>query len=279
MLTFAGLIGVRHRRFRPARPRTGRPTCAPSTTSTSTASTSAPSSSNRRPSSESYTLTGNAQLPLLLGAFTLDRRDAQLRPDRQPGSPSRRPSPSTSRATCKVGSTKIGFADGVVTDIRHFPPPVPKRRHHSAARAASQGRARSLERHHGGCRAARAPIPATAACRSSTARSASISCFSYKGEMKVTEQQPSGQPGVAHVCRVQLPADRRPQGRHRDQFHGRQRRHRGGACGRFPAPTSSCPTRSPFRPWPAPPRIVSKRVEIDSRQAADRCCIDIAGSH
>ena len=26
--------------------------------------------------------------------------------------------------------------------------------------------------------------------------------FSRKGEMQVTEQQPSGQPGVAHVCRV-----------------------------------------------------------------------------
>ena len=26
--------------------------------------------------------------------------------------------------------------------------------------------------------------------------------FSRKGEMQVTEQQPSGQPGIAHVCRV-----------------------------------------------------------------------------
>jgi hypothetical protein len=26
--------------------------------------------------------------------------------------------------------------------------------------------------------------------------------FSYKGEMRVVEQAPSGQPGVAHVCRV-----------------------------------------------------------------------------
>ena len=26
--------------------------------------------------------------------------------------------------------------------------------------------------------------------------------FSYKGEMRVTEQAPSGQPGIAYVCRV-----------------------------------------------------------------------------
>src|SRR6185312_10326291 len=74
---------------------------------------------------ESYTLTGNAQLTLLLGAFTWvgETRSFGLITNHMP-------QPAAFlfdfKANSKIGSTKMDFADGVVADIRHTPPPVPK---------------------------------------------------------------------------------------------------------------------------------------------------------
>ena len=88
--------------------------------------------------------------------------------------------------------------------------------------------------------------------------------FSYKGECKVVEQQPSGQPGVAHVCRVQLPADRRPQGRQRDRATWPPTTPSRWRCARSRAPTCSSPIRSRIPTMAGSATIVSKRVEIVS---------------
>ena len=139
---------------------------------------------------------------MLLGAFTWDgeTRSFGMIVNQAP-----KPASFTFdfKSNLHAGSTKIGFSDGTVTDIAQpaadgptEPVPFP------CASSTCKGVRRSAERHHDAVARRHAPIRATAAFPSSTARSASICCSAARARCKVTEQQPSGQPGIAHVCRV-----------------------------------------------------------------------------
>ena len=149
---------------------------------------------------QSYTLLGNARLSVLLGAFTWDgeTRSFGLIVKQEP-----KPASFTFdfRSNLRAGSTKLGFANGVVTNIAHLPPEPPKpdviplREQHlkgvvdplSAIMVISRGpSANPCDR--------RIPI--------FDGKERFDLVFSYKRDMRVVEQAPSGQPEVAHVCRV-----------------------------------------------------------------------------
>ncbi len=149
---------------------------------------------------QSYTLVGNARLSILLGAFTWDgeTRSFGLIVNQAP-----KPAAFSFdfKSSTKTGSTKIGFSDGAVTDIQHLPPAmaksdvIPVREQHlkgvldplSAIMAISRASgANPCDR--------RVPV--------FDGKERFDLLLSYKSEMKITEQQPSGQPGVAYVCRV-----------------------------------------------------------------------------
>jgi hypothetical protein len=149
---------------------------------------------------QSYTLLANARLSVLLGAFTWDgeTRSFGLIVKQEP-----KPASFTFdfKSSLRAGSTKLGFSNGAVTNIAHLPaePPkldiIPVREQHlkgvidplSAIMVLSRGSsANPCDR--------RIPI--------FDGKERFDLVFSYKGEMRVVEQAPSGQPGVAHVCRV-----------------------------------------------------------------------------
>jgi hypothetical protein len=149
---------------------------------------------------QSYTLLGNAKLSVLLGAFSWDAetRSFGLLVNQAP-----KPASFTFdyKSNLRNGSTKLGFANGAVTDISHLPPEMPRpdtvplREQHlkgvvdplSAIMMLARGSsANPCDR--------RIPI--------FDGKERFDLVFSYKGERKVVEQAPSGQPSVAHVCRV-----------------------------------------------------------------------------
>lgn len=149
---------------------------------------------------ESYTVTGNAQLKLLLGAFTWigETRAFGLIANHTP-----KPAAFAFdfRANSKAGSTNMDFANGAVTDIRHLPPAPPK-----------PGLVPLREQHLRGVLDPLSAIMVVARVSSTNPCDRRLPIFdgrerfdlvlSYKGQMKVNEQQPSGQPAIAHVCRV-----------------------------------------------------------------------------
>jgi hypothetical protein len=104
------------------------------------------------------------------------------------------------QSSLRAGSTKVGFSDGSVTNVTNLPPPavnpntVPLREQHlkgvldplSAVMLVSKAATNPCDR--------RVPI--------FDGKERFDLIFSYKGEMKVSEQQPSGQPDTAVVCRV-----------------------------------------------------------------------------
>ncbi|MBX9591330.1 MAG: DUF3108 domain-containing protein [Hyphomonadaceae bacterium] len=149
---------------------------------------------------ESYSLTGNAQLTLLLGAFTWigETRAFGLIADRMP-----KPAAFAFdfKANSKTGSTKMDFADGVVADIKHIPPPIPK-----------PGTVPLRQQHLKGVLDPLSAIMVVARASNPNPCDRRLPIFdgkerfdlvlSYKGQMKVNEQQPSGQPAIAHVCKV-----------------------------------------------------------------------------
>jgi hypothetical protein len=149
---------------------------------------------------QAYTLTGNASLSILLGAITWTgaTRSSGMIVDQAP-------KPAAFAFDVKAGSrastTRMGFSDGIVTSVLHQPPAPPKpdtipvREQHlqgvvdplSAMMLLSRGTgANACER--------RIPI--------FDGRERFDLVFSRKGEMRITEQQPSGQPALAQVCRV-----------------------------------------------------------------------------
>jgi hypothetical protein len=148
---------------------------------------------------QSYTLLTNTHLSILLGAFTFagETRSFGMLVDQAP-----KPAAFTFdfRSNLRAGSTKVGFADGTVTNVTNVPPPaanpnvVPLREQHlkgvldplSAIMVVSRATGNPCDR--------RVPI--------FDGKERFDLIFSYKGEMKVSEQQPSGQPEVAFVCRV-----------------------------------------------------------------------------
>ena len=149
---------------------------------------------------ESYTLIGNAKLSILLGTFSWDgfTRSFGSIVDQSP-----KPAAFSFdfKSSAKSGSTRMEFADGGVSEIKNLPVTpnkgevIPVREQHlkgvldplSAIMAMSRGTsANPCER--------RVPI--------FDGKERFDLVLSPKGETKITEQQPSGQPGMAHVCRV-----------------------------------------------------------------------------
>lgn len=150
--------------------------------------------------SQSYTLTANAHLSVLLGAFTWqgETRSFGLIENQAP-----KPAAFTFdfRSNSRAGHTKMGFSDGTVTNVTHQPPAimksnmVPVRDHHlknvldplSAIMVVSRGSsANPCDR--------RIPI--------FDGKERFDLVLTYKGQMRVAEQQPSGQPSMAYVCKV-----------------------------------------------------------------------------
>jgi Protein of unknown function (DUF3108) len=149
---------------------------------------------------ESYTATGTAHLTLLLGAFTWtgETRTFGLMANSVP-----KPAAFAFdfRANSKYGSTKMDFTNGAVTEIRHVPTPTPK-----------PGIVPVRDQHLRGVLDPLSAIMVVARASNPNPCDRRLPIFdgkerfdlvlSYKGQMKVSEQQPSGQPAMAHVCRV-----------------------------------------------------------------------------
>jgi hypothetical protein len=105
------------------------------------------------------------------------------------------------KSSAKSGSTKLGFDDGTVTSIAHVPPAPPKsgivplRQQHlkgvidplSAIMMVARGPAAS---------------PCNRRLQIFDGKERFDLVLTYKGQAKISEQQPSGQPGMGYVCRV-----------------------------------------------------------------------------
>jgi uncharacterized protein DUF3108 len=150
---------------------------------------------------QSYTLTGNAQLTLLLGAFTWvgETRSFGLIANETP-----RPAAFSfdfRTNNNKSGSTKIDFANGGVFDVRNSPPAtlkadtVPLREQHLRGVLDPLSAILVVARYTN-------PDPCDHRLPIFDGKERFDLVLSYKGQVKVSEQQPSGQPAIAHVCRV-----------------------------------------------------------------------------
>ena len=149
---------------------------------------------------QSYTLIGNVRLSILLGAFTWDgfTRSFGLIVNQAP-----KPAAFAFdfKSNMKAGSTKIEFANGEVTEVMHLP-----------AAPAKPDTIPVREQHLKGVLDPLSAIVAVSRGSSTNPCDRRVPVFdgkerfdlilSPKGETKITEQQPSGQPGMAHVCRV-----------------------------------------------------------------------------
>ena len=150
--------------------------------------------------SESYTLTANAQFSLLLGAFSWKGATRSFGSIADHG-----PLPASFafdfKSTMRGGSTRLGFTGNTVTSVTNLPPPfadvptIPLREQHlkgvvdplTAIMVLSRGPAADpCDR--------RIPI--------FDGRERFDLILSRKGQIRVTEQSPSGQPAVAQVCRI-----------------------------------------------------------------------------
>jgi hypothetical protein len=151
--------------------------------------------------SESYTLVANTRLSVLLGAFTWDSETRSF--GMLTG---KAPKPAAFsldfRSTLKAGSLKIGFSDGAVTDVAQHPlvPPkpgtVPLREQHLKGVLDPLSAIMLLSRATNNSNPCERRIPIF------DGKERFDLVLSRKGEVQITEQQPSGQPGLAYVCRV-----------------------------------------------------------------------------
>jgi hypothetical protein len=148
---------------------------------------------------KSYSLTGSAQLTILLFTWIGETRTFGLL------SSSRMPRPAAFsfefQAGGKTGSTRMDFAGGNVTEVRHAPPTPPKpdivplREQHLKAVLDPLSALLVLSSYAN-------PDPCDRRLPIFDGRERFDLVLSYKGQTKVSEQQPSGQPAIAHVCRV-----------------------------------------------------------------------------
>ncbi|HEX5998568.1 MAG TPA: DUF3108 domain-containing protein [Hyphomicrobiaceae bacterium] len=150
---------------------------------------------------QSYTLTGHAHLTLLLGAFTWigETRAFGLMSNKVP-----KPAAFTFdfRANNKIGSTRIDFGDNNnVLSVKHTPTPEPKpdivpvREQNLKGVVDPLSAIMMLAQYS-------SPNPCDRRLPIFDGKERFDLVMSYKGETKVSEQQPSGQPAIAHVCRV-----------------------------------------------------------------------------
>jgi Protein of unknown function (DUF3108) len=150
--------------------------------------------------SQSYTLTGNAQLSVLLGAFSWagEIRSFGMIVNQAPKPAS---FAFDFRSNMRAGSTKLGFSDGDVTNIMNLPPAVPTvptiplREQHLKGVVDPLSAIMVLSRSASG-------DPCDRRIPIFDGKERFDLIFSRKGEMRVTEQAPSGQPAIAQVCRV-----------------------------------------------------------------------------
>jgi hypothetical protein len=150
--------------------------------------------------SQSYTLAGNAHLSVLLGAFSWagSTRSFGMIVDQAP-----KPASFTFdfKSNLRAGSTTLGFSDGAVTNVMNLPPMVtsdpiiPLREHHLKGVVDPLSAIMMLTR-------SATVDPCDRRIPIFDGKERFDLLFSRKGEMRVTEQAPSGQPGVAIVCRV-----------------------------------------------------------------------------
>jgi hypothetical protein len=150
--------------------------------------------------SQSYTLTGNAHLSVLLGAFSWagSTRSFGMIVDQAP-----KPASFTFdfKSNLRAGSTTLGFSDGAVTNVMNLPPMVtsdpiiPLREHHLKGVVDPLSAIMMLTR-------SATVDPCDRRIPIFDGKERFDLLFSRKGEMRVTEQAPSGQPGVAIICRV-----------------------------------------------------------------------------
>jgi hypothetical protein len=151
---------------------------------------------------QSYTLLANARLSVLLGAFTWD---GAIRSFGLIGPVPQAPKPASFtfdfRSNLRAGSTRLGFADGMVTNIAHLPPEPPKpdiiplREQHLKGVIDPLSAIMVISRNS-------SPNPCDRRIPIFDGKERFDLVFSYKREIRVVEQAPSGQPDVAHVCRV-----------------------------------------------------------------------------
>jgi len=151
--------------------------------------------------SESYTLAANARLSILLGAFTWSGETRSF------GTiVNQAPQPASFtfdfQSNLRIGSTKLGFSDGAVTNITNLPPAaaatvpiIPVREHHLKGVVDPLSAIMMLSR-------AASSDPCDRRIPIFDGKERFDLLLSRKGEMRVTEQAPSGQPDVAYVCRV-----------------------------------------------------------------------------
>ena len=148
----------------------------------------------------SYTLTGDARISALLGAFSWK---GQTRASGMIAADGPRPAGYTFNftGTGKTGSIKMGYTAETITNVAHVPPHVPL-----------PGTIAVRESH---LKSVLDPLSAVMALsRTSSANPCGrkLSIFdgkqrfdlllSFKRQEHVSETRPSGQPGVAFVCRV-----------------------------------------------------------------------------
>jgi hypothetical protein len=151
---------------------------------------------------QSYTLLANARLSVLLGAFTWD---GAIRSFGLIGPVPQAPKPASFtfdfRSNLRAGSTRLGFADGTVTNIAHLPPEPPKpdivplREQHLKGVIDPLSALMMISRASGA-------NPCDRRIPIFDGKERFDLVFSYKRNMQVVEQAPSGQPAIAHVCRV-----------------------------------------------------------------------------
>jgi hypothetical protein len=148
---------------------------------------------------KSYSLSGSAQLTILLFNWIGEIRTFGLL------SSARAPRPAAFsfefQAAGKTGSTRMDFASGNVTEVRHMPPAPPKpdtvpvREQHLKGVLDPLSAILVLVNYAN-------PDPCDRRLPIFDGRERFDLVLSYKGQTKVNEQQPSGQPAIAHVCRV-----------------------------------------------------------------------------
>jgi hypothetical protein len=149
---------------------------------------------------ESYSLTGNAHLTLLLGAVTWigETRTFGLIANQLP-----KPAAFSFdfKANSKTGSTLVDFGESTVLSVKHNPPPAPKsdvvplRDQHLRGVLDPLSAVLLVSNYSN-------PDPCERRLPIFDGKERFDLLLSYKGEVKVNEQQPSGQPAIAHVCRV-----------------------------------------------------------------------------
>ena len=150
--------------------------------------------------SQSYTLTANARLSILLGAFTWggETRSFGMIVNQAPKPAS---FAFDFRSNLRAGSTRLGFSDGAVTDIANVPlvvtnlPTIPVREQHLKGVVDPLSAIMMISRN-------ASADPCDRRIPIFDGRERFDLLFSRKGDMRVTEQAPSGQPGIAHVCGV-----------------------------------------------------------------------------